>query len=252
PGMAALLLRGPAIDADRVTRSLTLLGGRDPYHPALPTGWTTESLRRNAMSRVGRVVQLARLARYLLTRVPGVQVSTAADLALPLDRLDPASLTLDLTGRGLSGLAAARQLRDEHDVLVTGADHRRIHLAIGDGDDVGTVRRLVVAISATGAWTPTRPGGPDPLAALPPAGAAALTPRQAWFSRTETVALHRAVGRVCTELLTPQPSGIPIVVPGEVLTAAAVGWLLEASACRVRVRGPLDRTLSTVQVVRRD
>lgn len=50
-----------------------------------------------------------------------------------------------------------------------------------------------------------------------------LTPREAvLFSQHETVPLSTSIGRVCAELLCPYPPGIPVVVPGEVITTEAV------------------------------
>jgi lysine decarboxylase len=59
------------------------------------------------------------------------------------------------------------------------------------------------------------------------------------------------VGRVSAELIAPYPPGIPVVVPGELLTEETVGALRAASASGVRIAYAADPSLATFQVVSR-
>lgn len=81
------------------------------------------------------------------------------------------------------------------------------------------------------------------------AAVAALTPRQAFFADNEAVALQDAVGRVSAELLCPYPPGVPVVFPGECITAANVQQLQETLAGGGVVTGGQDSMLQTVLVV---
>ena len=54
---------------------------------------------------------------------------------------------------------------------------------------------------------------------------AALTQGQARFSPTEKVKLGLACDRVAAEGVTPYPPGVPIILPGEIITEAALDWL---------------------------
>ena len=58
------------------------------------------------------------------------------------------------------------------------------------------------------------------------------------------------IGRVSAELIAPYPPGIPVVVPGEVLTAETVGALRQAAADGVRIAYAADPSLASYQVVR--
>ena len=81
------------------------------------------------------------------------------------------------------------------------------------------------------------------------AGVQACTPREAFFAQSRAVPLAEAVGAVAAEPVTPYPPGIPLLLPGEVVSADAVEWLLAGLAAGLRVRGPADPTLATVRVV---
>ena len=77
---------------------------------------------------------------------------------------------------------------------------------------------------------------------------AAVPPRQAFFSVTETVALDRAVGRVCAELIAPYPPGIPVLAPGERITEETLDALGQAREAGVRIAYAADPSLATVRV----
>lgn len=77
----------------------------------------------------------------------------------------------------------------------------------------------------------------------------AMTPRDAFFARTSVVPADQAVGRVSAELIAPYPPGIPVVVPGELLTVETVSALRAASVGGVRIAYAADPTLQTFTVV---
>jgi len=55
-------------------------------------------------------------------------------------------------------------------------------------------------------------------------GEQVLSPREAFFSQTESVALADAVGRIAAECVAPCPPGSPVVVPGQRVTEAALNF----------------------------
>jgi arginine/lysine/ornithine decarboxylase len=77
----------------------------------------------------------------------------------------------------------------------------------------------------------------------------ALTPRDAFFSSTEAVPAAAAVGRVSSELLCPYPPGVPVLFPGEAISAAAVQLLQQTVQAGGTVTGAADSSLQTLLVV---
>ena len=76
-----------------------------------------------------------------------------------------------------------------------------------------------------------------------------LSPREAFFARNETVPAGAATGRVSAELVAPYPPGIPVLAPGELITADAVAALREVAADGGRIAYAADPALATFQVV---
>ena len=76
-----------------------------------------------------------------------------------------------------------------------------------------------------------------------------VSPREAFFSTTETVAASQAVGRVCAEMICPYPPGVPVLSTGERITQAALDALFAARDSGVRIAFVADPTLATIKVL---
>ncbi|TNC23762.1 Orn/Lys/Arg family decarboxylase [Amycolatopsis alkalitolerans] len=53
----------------------------------------------------------------------------------------------------------------------------------------------------------------------------AMSPREAFFGPAEHVPTQQAAGRVAAETLSPYPPGVPVVLPGEILTQPVIDYL---------------------------
>jgi lysine decarboxylase len=80
---------------------------------------------------------------------------------------------------------------------------------------------------------------------------AVLAPREAFFAPNETVSAAAAIGRVSAELIAPYPPGVPVLAPGELITAAALAALREVAADGGRIAYAADPSLRTFQVIAR-
>jgi arginine/lysine/ornithine decarboxylase len=174
-------------------------------------------------------------------------------------RLDPLKLPVDVTGLGLTGHGAEALLRTSCGIAPEGADLTSVYLVVGTGDDEATIASLTAGFRRLVRLAP----GPGPgaaqvrrlragrarLGSLPAPGPAPLTPRQAFLCTSRAVPLRAAVGEVSAELVTPYPPGIPVIAPGEVVTAEAVDFLTEVLAAGAHLHGTADPALRTVRVV---
>ncbi|HSK26721.1 MAG TPA: hypothetical protein VK894_07415 [Jiangellales bacterium] len=251
----SLLLAGPAVDGDRLDAVVRTTQTTSPLLPLLAS---VDAARRDlavdGLRRVDRALGLAAAARRTLSGLPGLRLPDPEELGV---RLDPLKLAVDVTGLGISGNAAESVLRASCGIAPEGADLTSVYLVVGLGDDESTVAALAAGFRRLVALAP-RPGaarvhtlraGSARLCTPPAPGTAPLTPRQAFLGASRAVPLAAAVGEVCAELVTPYPPGIPVVAPGETVTAEAVAYLTEALAAGAHVHGTADPALRTVRVV---
>ncbi|MCC2695667.1 arginine decarboxylase, partial [Nodularia sp. LEGE 04288] len=77
-----------------------------------------------------------------------------------------------------------------------------------------------------------------------------ISPRQAFFAVSETLPLSEICDRICTEIVCPYPPGIPILMPGELITPAALEYLQQIQSMGGFISGCADTSLKTLKVVR--
>ncbi|KAF2287660.1 hypothetical protein GH714_002169 [Hevea brasiliensis] len=72
-----------------------------------------------------------------------------------------------------------------------------------------------------------------------------LNPRDAFFANKRKVGIRESLGKVCGELICPYPPGIPVMIPGEIITERALDYLLGVRRKGVVVTGASDPLLSS-------
>ncbi|MGA3036367.1 MAG: hypothetical protein ABSE64_02685 [Vulcanimicrobiaceae bacterium] len=77
-----------------------------------------------------------------------------------------------------------------------------------------------------------------------------LSPREAFLAPTELIAFKQSAGRVCAEVITPYPPGIPVISPGEEITKEIIDYLGLEKKAGVRMQGPYDDDLRRIRVVK--
>jgi arginine/lysine/ornithine decarboxylase len=256
-----LNVRAGRVDPDRVASAVRLTQTTSPLVPLLAS---VDACRRQMVlegeALLGRTLRLAAHARQRLAMLPGLEVLDAGRLGLDPRRLDPTKLVIDVAGLGLTGLEAERLLRDVYAIAPEGSDLSSVICFLTIGDNRFSVEQLVGAFAALSATARRRGAHRRGAAAAPPrsSGAAiapgpqAMTPRDAFFAPCRAVPLTAAVGEVAAELVTPYPPGIPVLAPGEVITADKLAYLADGAAHGMYVCGPANPSLATVRVVARD
>jgi lysine decarboxylase len=209
---------------------------------------------------VARALVASRTGHALIDRMTGLVAGLRAELAgagvatlkpeqFGRGRFDPAKLVLLLAPSGHDGLRLERHLQRDG-LPVEMADRDTVVPIVTMLDTPETVARLRHSL-LTGLTAQTSPE-PRPVVAAAQwvlTAPRAMAPREAFFARHETLGAGVAVGRVSAELIAPYPPGIPVVVPGEVLTGQVVDALRRTAADGVRIAYAADPSLDTFQVV---
>ncbi|MDX6338801.1 MAG: arginine decarboxylase [Streptosporangiaceae bacterium] len=200
-------------------------------------------LARDGRDLCDRLLRTVAAARDRLRQVPGLDV-------LGGPGVEPAKLVVLLAGTGAHGIAV------EADLIAAGmpvemADRDTIIPIITLADDDAAVARFADTLADIVEAHRGPPRRPVPAASWTVIPEMAMPPRQAFFCRNETQPAAKAVGRVSGELVAPYPPGVPVLAPGEVITAAALDALRAARADGGRIAYAADPTLATFQVIAR-
>lgn len=246
--------QGERVDPQHLAACADLLDTTSPNVLlfAAMDGW------RRQMVELGRgllndALAHAAAVRADIAQMPGLHVHAddflGPDLAF---ELDPLQLIVDVSGLGISGYAAGDWLRDHHRINLHVCDHRRISAQLSYADNDATVRVLLHALRDLPEHAHGLARRSPPVHVPPPAELrleTAMLPRDAFFADSEHVAADKAVGRVAAEMITPYPPGIPVVLPGERISAAVVEYLRTGVDAGMVLPDADDASLQVIRVV---
>ena len=250
---SVLHVQGDLVDEGRVA---TTVGMAQTTSPAATILASIDACRRQMACHGERLLEqtiaLADTARRRLQALPGVAVLDADGLGV--NGFDRTKLVIDVQGLGVTGFTAEAALRDRFGVQPEMSDLVGVVCLITIGDTAASVDRLVAAFTTLSAerGSSALPAG---LAAMRSSGVAIapgeqrLSPRAAFFAPSRPVALASAVGEVSAELVIPYPPGIPVLAPGDVISAAKVAYLAEGATHGMYLSGPENPRLTTIRVV---
>lgn len=247
-----LHVKGSGVDAGRVAGILQMLQSTSPSYILMASlDLARMQMATEGRKLLGKAIDLAEEARVRINRIPGLrcldtqQVKEWGDLTL-----DATKLTISVKELGLTGYAASQLLNTEFDIQVEMADLFNLLVIVSIGDRRDDLDRLVQALEALGG----RARGPvfiPEILPIPPVQESRLvcSPREAYFGDYVYVPLARASGRVTCDIVTIYPPGIPILVPGEEISPAAVEYLQFLGRHGARIDGVIELPEPGVRVL---
>jgi arginine decarboxylase len=247
-------LQGDRVASQVLAARADLLGTTSPSSLIFAglDGWRRQMVQ-HGRDLLDRAMELARSTRAALDGLSGVRVLGRDDLVGPelADDHDPLKIVLDLIDLRRSGYDVNEWLRENHRIDVGLSDHRRIAAQITVADDPETTGRLVTALEALVDHIDDLPEA-KPLD-LPAGGELeleqAILPRDAFFGPAENVPVEHAAGRIAAETISPYPPGVPVVLPGEVITRPVLEYLRSGLGAGMYIPDSADPQLTTVRVV---
>ena len=189
--------------------------------------------------RVSKAVELSKKLRAEIKLIEGLKVfDGAGDF-----ELDATKVTVNVENLGLSGYEAEKILREELKVQCELSDAANLLFLITYADDEATISGLIDALKKLPRLSPKKSTLYSLLSTF---SSTALSPRETFYAPVEVVELEKSIGRICAEEVTIYPPGIPILMPGEKISAEVVEMLKKSVG---KVFGAADKTISTLKVV---
>jgi arginine decarboxylase len=238
------------IDPSRVKRIISMLQTTSPNYATL----ATLDLARWQMVGEGKkilekLMQNCERARSQINALKDFTCLTRTDMKGRGYDLDVTKLTINVTRTGYSGQNISEMLTKEYNIQVDAADLFNLIAITGTGTDRSDLDRLVHALTvldkmkqgAAQNWVLKIPSLSTELV---------MNPRDVFLLyRSKRVPLRKAIGHISAQPLTPYPPGIPVLIPGERVTAEIVEYLEDLNERAVRVSGQEAEELKTVRVV---
>ncbi|KHF29887.1 MULTISPECIES: aminotransferase class I/II-fold pyridoxal phosphate-dependent enzyme [Anoxybacillus] len=164
---------------------------------------------------------------------------------------DPTKLIISVKELGLTGYEVEKWLREHYNIEVELSDLYNILCIITPGDTERETGVLVEALRRlSNEFRHQAEVGKKPKVLLPDIPVLALTPRDAFYSETEVVPFDESSGRIIAEFVMVYPPGIPIFIPGEIITEENLNYIRKNIEVGLPVQGPEDDTLQTLRVIK--
>ncbi|MBD2022582.1 aminotransferase class I/II-fold pyridoxal phosphate-dependent enzyme [Leptolyngbya sp. FACHB-36] len=251
---AMLHLQGDRVDPDRIRQALQLVQSTSPSYILL----ASLDAARQQMATQGkwlmqRTIDRADAARTRISQIPGLSALQPEQSGTPgFFVLDRTRLTVTVSGLGIDGFKADELLRDRFSVTAELPSLQHLTFIISLGNTQDDIEQLVEAFEQLGSEQrePGRNHSTCNIQALEFNRQTSVTPRAAFFAPSEVVPIAHAHDRISAELVCPYPPGIPVLVPGEVVTDEAIEYLQQILAAGGVISGCADMSLQSLRVLK--
>jgi arginine decarboxylase len=186
-----------------------------------------------------RTLELAEEARGLINSTKVFRVLELDDLLPAAVRadgfgLDPTKVTIDISGCGYTAEDLQKELFERYNIQVEKSTFNTLSLLFTIGTTRSKLSRLYDALMRI-AREGRHPRRLVQTPEIPPFTRLKFLPRDAYYCGGELIAVFderdrvnkQLVGRVCADQIVPYPPGIPVLVPGQLITGTVVEYLAD-------------------------
>lgn len=163
---------------------------------------------------------------------------------------DATKLSVNTLGIGLAGIEVYDILRDEYDIQIEFGDIGNILAYISVGDSQKNLERLVSALAEIGRLYKKEKTGMLNHEYINPK--VVLAPQEAFYSEKTSVLLKDSIGEICTEFVMCYPPGIPILAPGEEITAEIIDYIEYAKKKGCSLTGTEDLLTENINILKKE
>lgn len=229
-----------------------------PQYPMIASlDVATKQMVMEGYSLLSKVLELSGLLKRSINSLKKFRVLEQEDMISPElkndnVRLDKTKLTIDVSKSGYTSKEIEHILLSKHNIQIEKSTFNTITILLTIGATYSRVNRLFLALENIEKHTGNRErSGTDKslkdfkLSISP----IRFRPRFSFYADTEELPLQRTEGRIASRMITPYPPGIPLLVPGQIITEEIINSLQMYRNYGVEIHG-MDNGL--VKVMTRD
>jgi arginine decarboxylase len=276
-----LHVQGDRININRVTKALQLVQSTSPSYILLASlDAARQQMALHGKELMSRTLQLADEARTRISQIPGLSVLEISPTNLTPPNppslvgkggilspsptrggvgerfaLDKTRLTVTVSGLGLTGFEA-EEILDQLGITAEFASLQHLTFIISLGNTAEDIQQLVQGFMTLAQMMSVNKNKKD--LKLPKlvwddfinlGNSVRMSPREAFFAESKTLPIEETRECICAEIVCPYPPGIPILMPGEIITANAIAYLQQILAMGGMISGCADTSLKSLKVV---
>jgi arginine/lysine/ornithine decarboxylase len=249
-----LHIQGNRIDIDRINKALQLVQSTSPSFILLASlDAARHQMAIHGKKLMSQTWELAQEAIIKINQIPGLSTPLINSKKSPgfID-LDQTRLTVQVSKIGFTGFAAEEILDKKFHVTPEFSSWQNLTFIISLGNTKADIQNLIQGLNNLTHVTPLT-SECQPCKNRNDAKMGydmSISPREAFFASSEVLPLEETQDRICAEIICPYPPGIPVLMPGEIITKSALQYLQEIQNMGGFISGCADETLQTLKVVK--
>ncbi|TDQ42267.1 aminotransferase class I/II-fold pyridoxal phosphate-dependent enzyme [Aureibacillus halotolerans] len=248
-----LNVQGKRVSKTRLKSLLSMLTTTSTSYPLLASLDTARRrLAIEGAALLSTTIELAAYGRERLASIPGLLCPGEELLkgSATFD-VDPTKLLISVKNLGISGYEAEVWLRENYQIEVELSDLYNILCIVTPGDSKKELDLLIKALEELSELHQAfLKNDHAPAVQVPDIPLLAISPREAFYAETELIPFHQSAGRIIAEFIMVYPPGIPIFVPGEIITNENLSYIKKNMAAGLPVQGPEDVDFRYLRVVK--
>lgn len=249
---SVLNVKGDRVDIQRIRAFMSMLTTTSTSYLLLASlDAARRQLALHGQALAEQTIRLAQYARRQINEIPGIYCyGDEIREHEGVFHFDPTKLCIHLEQLPITGFAAEKWLREKYNIEVELSDLTNILCLITIGDTEREVERLLQALRRLAeTFRFGKKAASRVSATVPAASRFLLPPREAFYTLSESLDLVQSCGRICTEFIYVYPPGIPVLMPGQMITSEIIDYIKRHVDAGLPVKGPEDSTLQKIKVV---
>ncbi|WP_156290472.1 aminotransferase class I/II-fold pyridoxal phosphate-dependent enzyme [Oceanobacillus salinisoli] len=249
---SVLNLQGNRISHERVQTIMSMLTTTSTSYLLLASlDVARKQLAMNGYNMIEKAIQLAEYTRKEINKLSYIYCAGNEMIGTEaIYNYDPTKLIISVKDLGITGYDVEVWLRENYNIEVELSDLYNILCIITPGDSEKTVHSLLQALTVLEKEKEEYVSKKDVQVKIPDIPLLAILPRDAFYAETEIIPFSEAAGRISAESIMVYPPGIPIFIPGEIITEENINYIYKNMEAGLPVQGLQDETLKTIRVIK--
>lgn len=244
-----LHVQGARLDLQRAADVMSILTTTSPNYLLMASlDVARAQVQAYGKEMAAAAVLAAAKLRRLCAAYSGLRVMEAADCGGL--QLDSTKVTVNFAAWGYTGVEVGELFREAR-VAVELVDAYNVLFLVTYADVTTDYDEALARIAAVLNKMQAQKRAPLQLAAAAkvPETQAVLPLRDVFYRAKKAVPLAQAAGKICGEQVSFYPPGIPVLLPGELVTEEIIAYCRAQKELGLPVSGPADSSLQMIRVI---
>jgi arginine decarboxylase len=251
-----LNVREGLVNPKRIFSLLSLMMTTSPSYLLMSSlDCARKNLALNGKTMLEGAIDLANRTRNEINTISGVYCFGTEILGSSSRfAIDPCKLCINVRDVGVTGIEVERLFRERYGIEVELSSLYNILCIVSIGTTEEATDKLVMALRelSNERFVSSKTKRSSTKMLLPSPPQTKMSMRDAFFAETTVMSLKEAVGRISADTICVYPPGIPVLLPGEVISQESTDFLFECDKAGLPVHGLQDSVKHTVRVIKSD